>query len=603
MLAKAFIGASCLVLLCACGGGGSGGSAALVAVAPVSGSKATAGPEGFAQVSFTVTLGTKSASAAVRKPAFVPASTTAVSVMVNTATPTTFPCTGPTCSGTFQAPAGAPVNFTFTALDSQARAVAESVFTQTIAANGVNALNVTLEGVVAHASLTLSAVGLSSAVAGQVTVSAVAYDVDNDVITGTYFAPLTLGVLNDTSGSITAGPAITSDTTTSTVSYAPTATTIYTENRVLIAQDSTTETAAQQSKPLEVGRTLYTWTSADTVVGFAPGSTTPTRTITIPATLQSPSSIACDGSNLYLADSEAGTLYAIAPTATTAVQYTSDSYGPVWVAANGGGVTPPNTQAQFFAANIDPPPLSEYLGTAGGPPFPLPPDSVASTPEGDGNGSQSDVVDKSGMIYTALLNPDTQNGGYEIFNTDLTLKQSVTDTDVLYGSDMIAIDQSVTPPRIFVEKRNANAVAEVMEYDNYSATPNSPINTDSADLGIFVDPAGNIYTSAAGSPPPPSVARRPAPQSRARPAARLRTQGSRQIYFDVYSSGNFSGTSSYEIPGNSLAFDSESYVYSNQFSGSIQVYSPGTASLVTTFPGTTYAIPNNGPYQFATFCR
>jgi hypothetical protein len=245
--------------------------------------------------------------------------------------------------------------------------------------------------------------------------------------------------------------------------------------------------------------------------------------------------------------------------------------------------------------------LSGYVGAAGGPPFPLPPDSIAFQPMGDGNGSQAAVMDKSGNVYTALINPDTYAGGYEVFNSSLTLTHSVTNTNVGYGSDMIAIDQTTTPPRIYTEERNANNDPEVAEYDNFATTP-TYISSDSADVGIFVDPTGNIYTSAHASIPE-SAARRPAPQARARPAGRRHTEAGFATWFDVYSSGSFSGTSPYLIPGNSLTFDSEAYVYANQYSGSIQVYAPGSASLVTTYAGTTYGMPNTGPYQFATFCR
>jgi hypothetical protein len=588
------------VLLCACGGGGgTANTPAVSAVAPAANAKPTAGPAGFAPVSFSIMLPSKSASATVRTPSFVPASTTAVTVSVNSTTPASFPCSGSTCTGTFQAPAGASDNFTFTAVDGESQALSESTFSQTIAANGVNTLNVTLEGIVHNVALSTSTTGLSSATSGTVTVTAAAFDIDGDAITGTYFVPLTLGLSGDTTGSL-AGNTIASSTATGTITYTPAAATIYAENRVLITQTASTETTAQSSVPLEVGRTLYTWTSANTVVGFAPGSTTPTRSIAIPGTLNNPSSITCDGTNLYLADSEVGALYAISPTATTAVQYTSDSSGgPVWVAANGG--TLPNNQAQFFAANINPAPLSEYVGAGSSPPFPLPPDSIAAQPMGDGNGSQSAVMDKSGNIYTALANPDTYAGGYEVFNNSLTLQHSVTDTGVAYGSDMIAIDQTTTPPRIYTEERNANYDAEVAEYDNFATTP-TYVSSDSADLGIFVDPLGNTYTSAYDSIPG-SVARRAAPQSRVRTKGRRRTEAGFAIWFDVRSSGSFNGTSPYLINGNSLAFDSEGYVYANQYSGSIQEYAPASPNLVTTYTGTTYGIPNNGPYQFATFCR
>ncbi len=137
--------------------------------------KPTAGPQGFTPVSFSISLaqdGTASTASGTRRPMFVPASTTTISVAINGTTPQLFPCVSSTCSGTFSVPAGGIVNFVFAALDSQQRAVSESAFPESINANGTNILNVSLNGVVDHASLALSTPGLVSYQSGTSTVTA-----------------------------------------------------------------------------------------------------------------------------------------------------------------------------------------------------------------------------------------------------------------------------------------------------------------------------------------------------------------------------------------------------------------------------------------------
>ncbi len=276
--------------------------------------KPTAGPQGFTPVSFSISLTPSGTASNVRKPLFVPASTTTISVAVNGTTPETFPCVATACTGTFSAPAGGTVSFLFKALDSQSRAVSASSFTEQIAANGTNVLNVTLEGLVDHASLALSTPGLVSYQSGSATVTANAFDVDNEPITGTYFAPLTVSVSGDTTGTVTVPqPAIASSTSTATLAYTFSAATQYAENHLTVNQTSATETAPSGQVPFEVGRTFYTFTSANTIVGFTPGSTTATRTV--PIALQDVSDITCDGSNLYLNDDDdgEGTVYGLAP--------------------------------------------------------------------------------------------------------------------------------------------------------------------------------------------------------------------------------------------------------------------------------------------------
>ena len=275
--------AGCLIALPACGGGGGSGAAAMPSAvhSPAPVTTPTAGPAGFAPVSFSIAL-PKTGSATGRKPLYVPASTTSISISVNGTTPQVFPCTYSGCIGSFLAPAGGSVNFVFAALDGASALLANTpTFSQNISANGANILSVTLNGVINRATLSIVPPGLSSAVSGTATVTATAFDADNGVITGTYSAPLTLGV-NDTSGTVamTVGT-LTSDTSVGTVAYTFSAATANSENHLLIGSFSTTEPPVpHRGIPFEVGRTFYTFTP-NSIVGFAPGATAPTRTVSV----------------------------------------------------------------------------------------------------------------------------------------------------------------------------------------------------------------------------------------------------------------------------------------------------------------------------------
>jgi hypothetical protein len=591
--------AGCLFLVSACGGGGG-------SVAPQTGgapgapvTKPTAGPQGFTPVSFSISLAQSGTAATARRPMFVPASTTTISVAMNGTTPQTFPCSGSICTGTFSAPAGGTVNFVFTALDSQQRAVSEASFAQAINANGTNTLNVTLEGVVSAAVLALSSPGLVSYQSGSITVSATATDVDSEAITGTYFAPIELAVNDDTTGTITVPTAtLASSSSTGTVAYTFSNATQYMENRVHVRQTSATETTASGGYPFEVGRTFYTFTSANTIVGFAPGSTTPIRTVTMPA-LQYVSDITCDGSNLYLNDANygEGTVYGLGPTATSPVTYTSTLNGPAWVAANGG--IAPSTYAQMYVANGGGDAAQAIVGFQGAvsaPPFPLPPNTAAQT-AGPAATRGSIVFDPTGNIYSSLGGGAEYYGGYEVRNPALAVLATGTNANGTYA-DLIAIDNTVSPARIYISDLNMSTYApEVDEYDNYATTP-TYISTDSNDSGLFVDSAGRIYTSKyvvlLG-------ARLRAPGRGT--TSRRRTLAGTGNVFDVYAPGGLAGAIQYTIPGESLAFDSENYVYALQDGGSINVYAPGSATLVYTIPGTNYGVPSPNAFAFGTFCR
>jgi hypothetical protein len=589
--------ACCLFLVSACGGGGGGGSVApqtsKAAGAPVT--KPTAGPQGFAPVTFTISLAQSATSATARRPMFVPASTTTVSVSVNSTTPQTFPCVATSCTGTFSAPAGGTVNFVFTALDSQSRPVSEASFAQTINANGANTLDVTLEGVVDHMTMALSTSGLVSYQSGSATATVTAYDVDNEVITGTYFAPVTLNVSGDTTGTITAPTTIASSTSTGTIAYTFSNATQYKENHVSITPSSTTQTVPSAGTAFEVGRTFYTFTSASTIVGFAPGSTIATRTVTMP-TLEGVADMSCDGSNLYLSDGEDGKVYGLGPAATTPVTYTNTLAGPGWVAANGG--IAPSTFAQMYVANDGVEALVGFEGSASAPPFPLPPNLAAQSAGGSASRG-SIVLDGAGNVYSSLSASEGPPSGYEVRDPTLaTVLASGTDP-AAPGADLIAIDTTVSPARIYVSTFDVNFDPVVDEYDNYAATP-TYMSTDSNDTGLFVDSAGRIYTSQVTGPPSGRLRQ---PPGRGTTSTRRRTLAGTGNSFDVFAPGGLAGAIQYTIPGESLVFDSQNYAYALQDNGSVNIYAPGTANLVGTIPGTNFGTPSPNVFAFGTFCR
>jgi hypothetical protein len=563
--------AGCLLALPACGGGGSGATAmpsALHAPAPVT--TPTAGPAGFAPVSFSIAL-PKSGAANVRKPLYVPASTTAITIAVNGTTPQTFPCTSGACSGSFLAPAGGSVNFVFAAVDGAGAVLANTPsFSQTIAPNGSNVLSVTLNGVIDHATLSDSPPGLSSAASGTATVTAQAFDADNDAITGTYSAPLTLAV-NDTTGTvaITAGT-LANDTAAGALAYTFSAATANIENHVFVAQSSTTETRAQHAANFEVGRTFYTFTPT-AIVGFAPGATTPTRTVA--QTFADVRAITCDGSNVEIVDYNdgGGHVYALAPGATTVTPYTTDIDSPIWVAGYGGVVA--TNHAQFYVANTfgESPEEVGFAGAASSPPFALP--AALPAESGQVGTSTSIQFDSSGNVYASTGGP----AGYDVHNPALTSSviASGLDSDTELPGSQIAIDMNASPTRIYVQEVSASEIPQIAEYDNESSSP-SFLSTDSDNDGLFVDASGNVYTSS--------------------------TAG----LFHVYPRGGLQfGTSNvqYSIAGKSLAFDSAGYVYAVTAAGAITVYAPQSSAIATTLPGTTYGQPALGPYEFGTFCR
>ena len=84
---------------------------------------------------------------------------------------------------------------------------------------------------------------------------------------------------------------------------------------------------------------------------------------------------------------------------------------------------------------------------------------------------------------------------------------------------------------------------------------------------------------------------------------RRRTLAGAGNSFDVYAPGGLAGAIQYNIPGESLAIDSQNYVYALQDDGSVNIYAPGGTSLAGQLPGTNYGVPSGNAFVFGTFCR
>ncbi len=360
-----------------------------------------------------------------------------------------------------------------------------------------------------------------------------------------------------------------SPTATATVAYTFSAATQYTENHVIVNQTSPTEMFPSGQVPFEVGRTFYTFTSANTIVGFTPGSTIPTRTVTTPS-LTAVSDMSCDGSNLYLNDAANGAVYGLAPfPSTTLTSYTNQLIEPDWVAANGG--RSPSTNAQMYVANgYGSDSLIGFQGATSAPPFPLPPNTAAQS-GGDEDSRGSITFDSMGNVYASLGGSNSPYGGYEIRDPTLATQIATGQNTSTTAGDMIAVDFTGSQPRIYVSAfSTVNGVPEVDEYDNYSAIPAFE-SFDSNDNGLFVDSTGRIYTS---HPVPLPMANSRAP-GRGRTSSRRRTLAGTGDYYDVFAPGTLSsGIVLYTIPGESLAFDSQNYVYALQDNGSVNIYAP-----------------------------
>jgi hypothetical protein len=574
------VGTAC-VAIPACGGGGGGSASVPLAVKTAQpATTATAGPAGFTPVTFTIGRTSGTTAQSVRKPAFVPASTTSISVALNGTTPQVFPCTSTGCTGTILAPAGGADTFTFTAIDTQARALATASVTQTIAANGINAIAVTLDGIIAGATLSASPAGLSSAADAASVVSAVAHDVDGDVITGTYAAPLTVSDDDETGSIALNGATLTSDTSTAAIVYTASTATMYGENHLLISAGSPTETTAQHALSFEVGRTFYTFTP-NAIVGFAPGATAPTRTIPISPAFQDVRGIACDGSNIEVVDYGGNVVYGITRSATAPLTYTSDIPAPISIVGAGDHLQVPPTRALFYVSNDSAnlaPAVVGFEGPVGNAPFALPPNAAAQTSSNDTFTSVQ--IDRNGNIDAAEGGFFAAHSGYQILAPTLSttlVAIGVNSSSNVAGATQLAVDNTpVIDPRIYTQELNgAGTHGEISQYDNYASTPTA-VSTDNDNAGLFVDASGRVYTSTT-----PGV-------------------------FHVYQPGTLADGMSavvYSLPGQSLAFDSAGYVYAVNASGSISIYPPGSTTVLQTIPGTNYGQPTLGPDTFGTFCQ
>jgi hypothetical protein len=351
--------------------------------------------------------------------------------------------------------------------------------------------------------------------------------------------------------------------------------------------------------PFEVGRTFYTF-FPNAVVGFAPGATSPTRTVSMPG-FSEVSSLACDGTNLYIVDTVEEVVYGIAPGATSPVTYSSDIQNPYWVAAND---VPAGTTAQFYVANANgtTTAIAGFQGPAS-PPFTIPPNAATQT---TGEGSFGALqVDGSGNVYAAMGGFDAEYGGYEIFNPSLTFVASGSNFNA-QPSTQIAVDTHSAPTiRIYTEETNYDTgLPEISEYDNDAGSP-TYVSSNSDGFGLFVDSNGLVYANV-GLVSIDSNARKGAQALRRRVL-----QYSGTGIFDVYPQGGLAGSFLYSFPGLSLAFDSENYVYDLTAAGSITIYQPGGTTAVGTIPvppayasaGDTFGDPANLPFAFGTFCQ
>jgi hypothetical protein len=227
----------------------------------------------------------------------------------------------------------------------------------------------------------------------------------------------------------------------------------------------------------------------------------------------------------------------------------------------------------MYTATSAIPLLVGYQGPISAPPFTIPPNVATHT--GGTIGYSSLVVDGSGNVYAARGGAnDGGTGGYEVLDSTLTTIHAGTNpnTQAFLDSSQIAVDATVNPPRIYTQDFSSITSAGVVsEWDNFAAAP-SFISNDNGFSGLFVDPAGRIYTNTANN-------------------------------FHVYAPGGLAGSVLYSIPGQSLAFDSAGYVYAVNAAGTITEYAPGGTTVVATFTGANYGHPFVGSHAFATFCQ
>lgn len=508
-----------------------------------------------------------------KMPAFLPLSAAAVTFSVNGSNPPlTFPCTLTglpastarsaqqivTCTGSFQAPAGQTDSFAVTAVDGSQTALATGTTSEFINPNGSNALTVTLDGIVSQVIIEPAAPGLSSASSTSTAVAIVALDADEDLITGTYANPVTVGTTDATGTISVATPVLTTDTSQATLGYTQNAGTEFSDNHFSITATATGATTGTQ--PFVVGRTLYTW-GPNAVYGIAPGASTITRTVTMPA-LSDVRSMACDGTNLYLADYGTQVQYAISPSATTgpSITYTNDENIGMGVAAASTGGRPTLYVGNWGSGVAE---FQAGTGTA-------PPANGAPAFSSNAESQEAVTLDGSGDVFAAVGGSDPPSAGFFEYPPTITNAPIRSGSNAGAGtSNMIAIDTGTTPATVYTSDSN-EGLGSIAEYDSAATTP-TQTSTDNAGLAVFADAAGRVYANAAGT-------------------------------FDVYGRRAINGPVLYSLPATSLAFDTASYAYALTSTG-IAEYAPGAATLLNFIAGNSFGQPSSGPNAFGVFCQ
>ncbi len=261
----------------------------------------------------------------------------------------------------------------------------------------------------------------------------------------------------------------------------------------------------------------------------------------------------------------------------------------------------PSTYAQMYVANSNGSnSILSFSGSTSGQPFPLPPDAVVRS-GGPMTSVGAITVGPNGNVFASHGGATySGNGGWEVLSPTLAGINGGFNTNGTYD-DIIALDTVSSNTPIYVEGYNATTYTpEIDEYDNFATSP-TYISTDSNDTGLFVDSAGFVYTSKMLTGPPPALVRSP---GHGNLGARRRTLAGTGNSFDVYAPGGLaSGVILYTIPGESLAIDSQNYVYALQDDGSVNIYAPHSAAIVGTIPGTNFGAPSPGVVAFGTFCR
>jgi hypothetical protein len=205
-----FLGFAGIAVVAGCGGGSPQVTTATLPAAPA----ATAAR--VAPAAFTIVIPAKAASASSRKPEYVSPDTNSVSFFATGMDATqVVPLTGSNCSGSggaktctasFLAPIGSGTMDvkTFQSSDGSGTPLSLNSVPITITEGTTNAVNVSLNGVVASLGVVLDPTSLTAGTGGSVTATYTAYDAANDAIVGP-------GSLVDSTDTAIGTPTLTSD--------------------------------------------------------------------------------------------------------------------------------------------------------------------------------------------------------------------------------------------------------------------------------------------------------------------------------------------------------------------------------------------------------